>query len=175
MTKSETIEKICNLLKLPKGGYTTLHVGGIIPVQDRTNKRFTHMIGNYLSAIDEDGKTKLVLLPRENSICYWKFPNLKKETYEDILAAIEESLKPKAYVIMSDIAYDYEQNSNVVLVTTDRKKALEQFNMHKKAVRKYAKENEYEFDEGDTTAEAYEDGYAAQNHYYVRLYEKNIV
>ena len=175
MTKSETIEKICNLLESPKGGYTTFNVGGIIPVQDRTNKRFTHMIGNYISAIDEDSKTELVLMPNENSVRYWNCPNLKKETYEDILAAIEESLKPKAYVIASDIAHDYMQDSNVVLVTTDRKKALEQFNMHKKAVRKYARENDYEFDEDDTTAEAYEDGYASQNHYYVRLYEKTIV
>lgn len=175
MTKLEIINAIISNLRTPEGSYAIFPIHKIIPPQYRRNARFTFMIGNYLSAREENGETKLILWYDNGSVCYWNCPKLKKEIYESILNAIEESRKPKVYVITKDEAYDYEQFSDVVLVTTDKEKSLKEFEKYREEVREYAEENDFVFDDGDTSVECYEDGYAAQSHYYVTLYERNLV
>ena len=42
-------------------------------------------------------------------------------------------------------------------------------------VKNAIKENDFVFDDGDTSVECYEEEYAAQSHYCVTLYERNLV
>ncbi|MBS7362210.1 MAG: hypothetical protein KIH03_00205 [Paludibacteraceae bacterium] len=175
MSKKEIINAIVSNLRTPEGRYEIFPINKIIPPQYRRNARFASMIGDYLSVREENGEAKLILCYDTGSVCYWKCPKLKNEIYESILNAIEESRKPKLYVITKDEAYYYEQSSDVVLVTTDKEKALKEFEKYREEIREYAEENDFVFDDGDTSVECYEEGYAAQSHYCVTLYERNLV
>lgn len=175
MSKKEIINAIVSSLRTPEGRYEIFPINKIIPPQYRRNARFASMIGDYLSVREENGEAKLILCYDNGPVCYWGCPKLKKEIYKSILNAIEESRKPKIYVITKDEAYYYEQSSDVVLVTTDKEKALKEFEKYREEVREYAEENDFVFDDGDTSVECYEEGYASQSHYCVTLYERNLV
>ena len=175
MSKKEIINAIVSSLRTPEGRYEIFPINKIIPPQYRRNARFASMIGDYLSVREENGEAKLILCYDTGSVCYWNCPKLKKEIYKSILNAIEESRKPKVYVITKDESYYYEQSSDVVLVTTDKEKALKEFEKYKEEVREYAEENDFVFDDGDTSVECYEEEYATQSHYCVTLYERNLV
>lgn len=175
MSKKEIINAIVSSLRTPEGRYEIFPINKIIPPQYRRNARFASMIGDYLSVREENGEAKLILCYDTGSVCYWGCPKLKKEIYKSILNAIEESRKPKVYVITKDEAYYYEQSSDVVLVTTDKEKALKEFEKYREEIREYAEENDFVFDDGDTSVECYEEEYAAQSHYCVTLYKRNLV
>lgn len=79
------------------------------------------------------------------------------------------------YVIVVNKAFDYDEEENVVLVTTDKDKARKKMDELRNEVYIYSVDNGYCFEEGDNCLEAYEDGYASHEHFYVNFYEKTLV
>jgi len=79
------------------------------------------------------------------------------------------------YVIVVNKAFDCDEEENVVLVTTDKDKARKKMDELRNEVYFYSVDNGYCFKECDNCLEAYEDGYASHNHFYVNLYEKTLV
>jgi hypothetical protein len=79
------------------------------------------------------------------------------------------------YVIVVNKAFDCDEEENVVLVTTDKDKAYKKMDELRNEVYFYSVDNGYCFKECDNCLEAYEDGYASHNHFYVNLYEKTLV
>lgn len=81
----------------------------------------------------------------------------------------------KAYVIIVDTCDCYDQSSNVDMVTTNKEEAEKRLSILREEVRNYAKENNFVFNDGETSIESYEVGFSLQNHYYVTMYEKDMV
>ena len=81
----------------------------------------------------------------------------------------------KAYVIVVNKSVDYDEEENVVLVTTDKDKARKKMDELRNEVYNYSVENGYCFEECDNCLEAYEEGYASHEHFYVSLYERTLV
>ena len=175
MKKVDVINQIIESLKKNDGTFVMLPITGIVPVKERVNKRFRFIVAQYISVRIEGGVPTLYYLNDESGVVGWLCRNLKMNVLNDVLSFAREYSKPKVYVITKSNAYDYEEYNDVVLVTTDKEKAYSKLNDLRDEIREWADENEYVFDDGDTSVEAYEEGYAAQNHCYATLYEKNLV
>jgi len=80
-----------------------------------------------------------------------------------------------AYVIVVNKSVDYDEDENVVLVTTDKDKARKKMDELRDEVYNYSVENDYCFEECDNHLEAYKEGYASHEHFYVSLYEKTLI
>ena len=158
MKKVDVINQIIESLKNDDGTFIMLPINGIVPINERVNKRFRFMVAQYISVRIENGVPTLYYLDDESG-CGWFYRNLKM----------------KVYVVTKSDAYDYEEYNDVVLVTTDKEKAYNKLNDLREEIRELADEKEYVFDDGETSVEAYEEGYAAQNHCYATLYVKNLV
>lgn len=76
----------------------------------------------------------------------------------------------KVYIIYRDIACDYDESLEIVLVTTDFQQAQEEFNTQVEDARNYAERNGFVIDAaGDDSFESHKNGYAAQDHYNVKI------
>ena len=174
MKKVDVINQIIESLKNDDGTFIMLPINGIVPINERVNKRFRFMVAQYISVRIKNGVPTLYYLDDESG-CGWVYRNLKMNVLNDILSFAKEYIKPKVYVVTKSDAYDYEEYNDVVLVTTDKEKAYRKLNDLREEIRELADEKEYVFDEGETSVEAYAEGYAAQNHCYATLYVKNLV
>lgn len=174
MKKVDVINQIIENLKNDDGTFIMLPINGIVPINERVNKRFRFIVAQYISVRIENGVPTLYYLDDESG-CGWFYRNLKMNVLNDILSFAKEYIKPKVYVVTKSDAYDYEEYNDVVLVTTDKEKAYNKLNDLREEIRELADEKEYVFDDGETSVEAYEEGYAAQNHCYATLYVKNLV
>ena len=84
-------------------------------------------------------------------------------------------MKTKVWVVIIDSADSYEQTTRVELVTSDKKVAEMRLAELREKIKKYATKRGYTFDDGKTSVEAYDEGYAAENHYYAAIHESNLV
>lgn len=175
MKKNEIINAIIENLKKNDGTYNLLPIHKIVPIQSRMNARFSCIVANYLSVQIDKGMPTLYYYADNGSVCVWKCRNLRNEILNDILELAKEYNKPKVYVVVTDETYDYEGGIDIVMTTMNKEKAYKKFEELREEVSEWADDNGYEFEGTDTCVEAYEEGYAAQTHFYVTIYEKNLV
>lgn len=80
----------------------------------------------------------------------------------------------KIYIVHSDIAFDYETESEI-MPFRNKQDAVDKFNELHDQYKKEAEDAEMVIeDDTDEHFEAYEDGYASCNHYYLTLSEHEI-
>lgn len=175
MKKVDVINQIIESLKKNDGTFVMLPINGIVPVKERVNERFRFMVAQYISVRIEGNVPTLYYLTDEKGDCGWVCRNLKMNVLNDVLSFAKEYSETKVYVVTKSDTYEGDEYNEVVIVTTDKEKAYSKLNDLREEIKEYADENEYAFDDGENFVEAYEEGYAAQNHYYATLYIKNLV
>ena len=135
MKKVDVINQIIESLKNDDGTFIMLPINGIVPINERVNKRFRFMVAQYISVRIENGVPTLYYLDDESG-CGWVYRNLKMNVLNDILSFAKEYIKPKVYVVTKSDAYDYEEYNDVVLVTTDKEKAYRKGKKENKKIKK---------------------------------------
>ena len=184
MKKQEIIEAIAVGLadRNEPDGYGRFPIHKIIDIEKRRNARFTFEVASYITAKFADYKTdgtvvhELWYYMYNGSTVMWRCRNLTKEELLAILAAITEQKAKKdlVYVVAKEDCYDYYTNTDILIVTKDRKKAQEKFEGEKGMMQADAEEHGYEQEESESSYSCWADGEYGENHQTVRIYEKNL-
>ena len=151
----------------------------LVTIQDRMNKRFTGVVGKYLTVEWFMDHYSLMLTPEMDTSMSWGV-DFDLQTMRTLMKNIPQPV----YIVERNIAADYEENTVITMVTFDKRKALDCFKEIVEKVKENAEEWDYVSDEtgsewyrniegrGEGSFEAYRDGYAAQDHEYVTLHRE---
>lgn len=168
MKKEElTVKLIAELAKLEK---RKINIEGIIPIQKRVNKRFTSVIAKFIKSTGNTDQDGLYFVADENETTSWKCANLSVKDMEAILTEIER-LSMKVYVVTYENCADFTTSTHIEIVTKSYEKAKRRFDDIALFIRNSADDFGWVCEESETSIEAYEEGYAAENHKYATLYE----
>lgn len=168
MKKEElTVKLIAELAKLEK---RKINIEGIIPIQKRVNKRFTSVIAKFIKSTGNTDQDGLYFVADENETTSWKCTNLSVKDMEAILTEIEK-LSMKVYVVTYENCTDFTTSTHIEIVTKSYEKAKRRFDELADFIRHTADDLGFVCEESETSIEAYEEGYAAENHKYATLYE----
>lgn len=168
MKKEELyIKLVAELAKLEN---RRINVEGIVPLQKRINKRFTSVIAKFIKSTGNTETDSLYFVADENETTSWKCTNLSAKDMEAILTEIS-NLSKKVYVVTYENCADFVSATKIEIVTKSYKKAKARFDELADFIRHTADNLGWECDDSETSIEAYEEGYAAENHKYATLYE----
>ncbi len=171
MKKEELeVKLIAELAKLEK---RKINIEGIVPIQKRVNKRFTSVIAKFIKSTGNTDQDGLYFVADENETTSWKCTNLSVKDIEAILAEIER-LSLKVYVVTYEICTDFTTSKNIEIVTKSYEKAKRRFDDIALFIRNSADDLGWVCEESQDSIEAYEDGYAAENHKYANIYETSL-
>ena len=83
-------------------------------------------------------------------------------------------MNEKVYIVTKDVAYEFDSDITIEIVTKDKKLAQEKFDELKKEIKKITQRKGFVFVNGKYSVECYPEGYASQEHYYIRMYEETL-
>lgn len=90
MKKVDVINRIIESLKKSDGTFVMLPIKGIVPFDERTNKRFLFMVAKYISVEMISGIPTLFYYDDESGVCGWRCNNLKMNVLNDVLSFAKE-------------------------------------------------------------------------------------
>ena len=90
MKKVEVINQIIESLKKNDGTFVMLPIKGIVPFEERTNKRFRFVVAQYISVKEVSGVPTLFYLDDESGVFGWICNNLKMNVLNNVLSFAKE-------------------------------------------------------------------------------------
>lgn len=168
MDKKElSIKLIAELAKLEK---KRINVEGILSLNKRTNKRFTSVIAKFIKSTGNTETDSLYFVADESETTTWKCSDLSIKDMKALLAEIEKASK-RVYVVTYENCEGFATTTKIEIVTKSHDKAKARLEDLKSFISEAAENYGWECDSDENSIEAYEEGYAAENHKYATLHE----
>ena len=149
----------------------SVNIADIVSIESRTKDGVVADTISYRRY--DDGFAELVYTDGTKT---WECDNLTDDEKKAVAKkAFDEREKDAVYIVSTDQANDDDGYNAIEIITHDKAKADAVFEHYRKEIKEYADQNGMVFDDGETSIEAYEDGYAQCMHFYALMEKRYIV